>query len=97
MFREGSGYSCSLKDSRGPYKKGSFDFVAAYVIPEDVWYILPEKVVRGMWSIGLYPKLEKSKYNCYKEAWYLLSGGTPGFVERIEACAEEGLVEGIGG
>ena len=97
MFREGSGYSCSLKDSRGPYKKGSFDFVAAYVIPEDVWYILPEKVVRGMWSIGLYPKLEKSKYNCYKEAWHLLSGGTPGFVERIEACAEEGFVEGIGG
>jgi hypothetical protein len=97
MFREGSGYSCSLKDSRGPYKKGSFDFVAAYVIPEDVWYILPEKVVRGMWSIGLYPKLERSKYNCYKEAWHLLSGGTPGYVDRIEACAEEGLVEGIGG
>ena len=97
MFREGSGYSCSLKDSRGPYKKGSFDFVAAYVIPEDVWYILPEKVVRGMWSIGLYPKLEKSKYNCYKEAWHLLGGGTPGYVERIEACAEEGFVEGMGG
>jgi PD-(D/E)XK endonuclease len=36
MFREGSGYTCSLKDSKGPYRKGSFDFVAAYVIPEDV-------------------------------------------------------------
>ena len=61
MFREGSGYSCRLKDSRGPYKKGSFDFVAAYVIPEDVWYILPEKVVRGMWSIGLNPGLERGE------------------------------------
>ena len=51
IFREGTGYSCTLKDSRGPYKKGSFDFVAAFVIPEDVWFILPEKKVRGMWSV----------------------------------------------
>jgi hypothetical protein len=50
-----------------------------------------------MWSIGLYPKLEKSKYNCYKEAWHLLGAETPGYVERIEACAEECFTEGIGG
>jgi hypothetical protein len=77
IFRQGTGYSCSLKDSRGPYKKGSFDFVAAYVIPEDVWYILPEKLVRGMWCVGLYPDLEGSKYNAYKEAWHLLRGESP--------------------
>ena len=94
IFREGSGYSCSLKDSRGPYKKNSFDFVAAYVIPEDVWFILPEKVVRGKWSIGLNPKLEGAKYREYQEAWHLLSGGEPGFVARIEACAEEDFLEG---
>jgi hypothetical protein len=94
IFREGSGYSCTLKDSKGPYKKNSFDFVAAYVIPEDVWYILPEKVVRGMWSIGLYPKLEGAKYDEYKEAWHLLSGEKPGFVARIEACADENFLEG---
>jgi hypothetical protein len=93
MFREGTGYSCTLKDSRGPYKKNSFDFVAAYVIPEDVWYILPEKKIRGMWSVGLYPQLETAKYREYQEAWHLLRGETPGFVDRIEACAEEGFVE----
>ncbi len=90
IFKEGvSGYSCTLKDSKGPYKKDSFDFVAAYVIPEDVWYILPEKRVRGMWSVGLYPKLESAKYREYQEAWHLLRGGSPGFVARIEACVEE--------
>jgi hypothetical protein len=90
IFKEGAeGYSCTLKDSKGPYKKNSFDFVAAYVIPEDVWYILPEKRVRGMWSVGLYPKLESSKYREYQEAWHLLRGETPGYVARIEACAEE--------
>jgi PD-(D/E)XK endonuclease len=78
MFREGTGYSCTLKDSRGPYKKNSFDFVAAYVIPEDVWYILPEKVVRGMWSVSLNPKLETANYNAYKEAWHLLNERKPG-------------------
>ena len=75
IFKEGKdGYSCTLKDSKGPYKRGSFEFVAAYVIPEDVWFILPEKKIRGMWSVGLYPKLETAKYRAYQEAWELLSG-----------------------
>jgi hypothetical protein len=94
IYREGSGYWCTLKDSQGPYKKGSFDFVAAYVIPEDVWFIIPEKRVRGMWGVGLYPRLERAKYHQYKEAWHLLSGEKPGFVARIEACAEKTLAEG---
>jgi hypothetical protein len=90
IFKEGKeGYSCTLKDSKGPYKKNSFDFVAAYVIPEDVWFILPEKVVRGMWSVGLYPKLERAKYREYQEAWHLLRGATPVRIEQIQACAEE--------
>jgi hypothetical protein len=94
IFKEGEeGYSCSLKDSKGPYKKGSFEFVAAYVIPEDVWFILPEKIIRGMWSVGLYPKLETAKYREYQEAWHLLSGERPRTVERIQACAEEWIAE----
>jgi hypothetical protein len=88
IFPEGNGYSCTLKDSRGPYKKNSFDFVAAYIIPEDIWYILPEKKVRGMWSVGLHPELEVSKYGEYEEAWHLLSGERPTTVDSLEACAE---------
>lgn len=88
LFREGEGYSCSLKDSKSPYKKNVFDVVAAYVIPEDVWFILPEKVVRGMWSVGLYPKLETAKYRMYQEAWHLLRGEMPGMIDSIQACAE---------
>ncbi len=91
IFPEGSGYSCTLKDSRGPYKKNSFDFVAAYVIPENIWYIVPEKKIRGMWSIGLHPELEVSKYGKYQEAWHLLSGKTPPMIGRINTPAEAGL------
>ena len=91
IFKEGKeGYSCTLKDSKGPYKKGSFDFAAAYVIPEDVWFILPEKKIRGMWSVGLYPKLERSKYFAFREAWGLLRGESAGGIE-IQGCAEEGM------
>lgn len=45
-----------------------------------------------MWSVGLYPKLESSKYREYQEAWHLLRGETPGYVARIEACAEENFL-----
>ncbi|HZW94980.1 MAG TPA: group I intron-associated PD-(D/E)XK endonuclease [Candidatus Eremiobacteraceae bacterium] len=94
-FREGEGYSCTLQSSRGrgPYTKNSFEFVAAYVIPEDLWYILPEKKVRGMWSVALHPELKKSKFSEYQEAWHLLHGPLPGLIARIEAVADEDFPE----
>lgn len=49
--------------------------------------------MRGLWSVGLYPKLEGSKYGEYLEAWDLLRGKLPGVIPRIEACAEEHLPE----
>jgi hypothetical protein len=64
------------------------------VVPEDAWFVFPEKVVRGMWSVGLYPKLETVKYRENQEAWHLLRGERPGFADRIEACAEGYFVEG---
>jgi hypothetical protein len=99
MFREGKGYSCTLKNSRGPYKRNSFEFVAAYVIPEDLWYIIPAKKVRGRWSVGLHPELEVSKYGEFVEAWHLLRGegqAQPGRIERMEACAEEAMLAPAG-
>jgi hypothetical protein len=54
----------------------------------------PAGVVWGMWSVGLYPKLEVSEYFGYKEAWHLLRGEMPGVITRIQACAEEYSPEG---
>ncbi len=49
------------------------EFFAAYVIPEDVWYILPaEIVVRLSSQIQLSPHCKKHRYARYKEAWHLL-------------------------
>jgi PD-(D/E)XK endonuclease len=92
MFKDRGGYSCTVRGSRGPYTGDAFDFLAAYLIPEDVWYIIPAAKFWGQGSIALYPELKDSKYGPYKEAWHLLRGsGVEGaiMVGRIEACAEE--------
>jgi hypothetical protein len=49
------------------------DFFAAYVIPEDVWYILPAEIVIGLSTqIQLSPHRKEHRYALYKEAWHLL-------------------------
>lgn len=68
-FKDRGGYSCSVRGSRGAYEGDPFDFVAVYVVPEDVWYIIPEEVVRGQGSVALYPGRKRSKYGKYKEKW----------------------------
>jgi hypothetical protein len=83
-FKDRGGYSCSVRGSGGPYVGDAFDFVAVYVIPEEVWYIIPAEKVRGQGSVALYPRLERAKYGPYKEAWELLRRGTR--VMKIEGC-----------
>ena len=41
------GYDCTVRGGHKAYPAGSFDFVAAYVVPEDAWYIIPAKVIRA--------------------------------------------------
>lgn len=71
-FKDRGGYSCSVRGSRGAYVGNAFDFLAAYIVPEDVWFIIPRDVVIGKRGIALYPHLKKSKYGQYKNAWELL-------------------------
>ena len=53
---------------QAPYPKGSFDFVAAGVIPEDAWYVIPEREIRGLKSISLCTMRGEAKYEVYREA-----------------------------
>lgn len=70
------GYICGVRPNPTgrPYDRGEFDFLAAYVISEDVWYIIPAKLIirRETGAIRLYPSKPASKYAPYKEAWHLL-------------------------
>jgi PD-(D/E)XK endonuclease len=55
------------------YRPGEIDFIAAYIIPEDTWYIIPLHAVRGT-SLLFRRKKDRrpSLYAQYKEAWHLL-------------------------
>jgi len=87
------GYICNLKSNNKKYRAGSFDFLAAYAILEDVWYIVPEKAIRGMSAICLCSTMPK--YEQYREAWNLLK--TPALAESAEStecdAAEEATSE----
>ncbi len=87
----GSGYACTMRGWRDPYGRNEFDFVAVYLVLEDLWYIIPAKHVLGKWCIALCPHSRKAKYDPYREAWHLLRGESPksGRVRTIQACADE--------
>ena len=71
-------YACvAHPNQRGrPYRRREFDFLAAYVIPEDVWYIIPARLVLHgrMGMIILTPSVAGHKWEPYMEAWELLRG-----------------------
>ena len=65
-------YKCHIDSNGTPYTLHQLDFIAAYVIPVEVWYLIPLAATRGQTEILLAPNRPKSKYARYKEAWRLL-------------------------
>ena len=95
--QSGKGYICTVKSNNKRYEAGAFDFLAAYVIPEDAWYIVPATVIRGLGSICLCSP--EAKYEEYREAWHLLRtpllaksarNGTPEASGSEEAAQDQG-------
>jgi len=70
-------YLCNVHGWNGPYGANQIDFVAAYIIPLDLWYIIPVRAFRGKPNIYLSPHLKVSKYGRYREAWHLLRAKPP--------------------
>jgi|ERR1017187_1057750 hypothetical protein len=86
------GYACCVCSGHNkPYPPGSFDFLAAYVIYDDAWYIIPAEKIQDLARITVYPHSAKSKYAKYREAWHLLhpNQDSSGSNIDIQACAEE--------
>jgi hypothetical protein len=74
LYKVGKSYVCNTRpdNDHQPYTLDQIDFMAAYVIPIDVWYILPAKVATALGNIWLSPHLKGHKYERYVEAWALL-------------------------
>jgi hypothetical protein len=78
------GYLCQFKPNSHskPYTLKKVDFFAAYVIPEDAWYLIPAAVLlrgRQKKALTLLPEKPRhpDRYKCegYREAWALLLPG----------------------
>jgi hypothetical protein len=69
------GYVCGVHPSSGElYQRGDFDFLAAYLIPLEVWFIIPGGLILSpqRTSITLYADGVVNDWTPYKEAWELL-------------------------
>jgi hypothetical protein len=78
--RTGTGYLCQFKPNKQDYRVEQVDLFAAYIIPEDVWYLIPSAVLLGetrKHAVMLFPMVplrkDRYKYEAYKEAWTMLS------------------------
>jgi hypothetical protein len=83
-----TGYDCTVRGGHKSYPTGSFDFVAAYAVPVDVWYIIPAAAIRGKKSVTLFPNSKTARYEKYREAWHLLRQAAE-LSEDGEGCGEE--------
>ncbi len=66
-------YLCQAGPSSMPglYSPDEVDFIAAYIIPLDLWYIIPIRAIRGR-VISLRPDKPGNRYHQFRERWDLL-------------------------
>ena len=69
-----------------PYSSAEVDWIAAYIIPTQEWYIFPLRAARRAKLIYLH---ERSPFARYRDAWHLLLNQPKGARIDIEATADE--------
>ncbi len=74
---------------RAVYTRADIDFIAAHVVPLDIWYILPVEICTPQPMLRFYPhrKARKMRLEKYREAWHLLSADDSPL--EIQAAADE--------
>ena len=72
ICKRDNSYICSTCSNHIPYRPSQLDFIAAYVIPTNTWYIIPLRATHSQPQISLAPHRKNAKYAKYKEAWHLL-------------------------
>ena len=78
VLSQGVYFIASQRCSNGtaiPYTEEEIDFLAAYVMPEDAWFVIPAGAFVPKTSLHLFPRErgDRGMYARYREAWCLLS------------------------
>lgn len=59
------------------YSAEEIDFLVAWIVPEDTWYVIPVKAFAPRTHLWLYPRGgHAGQYEQYREAWELLGAHT---------------------
>ncbi len=91
--RSGAGYRCMFMPNhlkKRDYSLEQIDLFAAYVIPQDAWYLIPAAMLLGKRRLTMamlcpvVPPVKKAcyRYEGYREAWTLLTKSRSELVER---------------
>ena len=66
---------CSTWRHRAAYSTRQIDFLVAYIIPENAWYVFPVTVLGVRTCIKLFTQHHKtrSRFEEFREAWHLMS------------------------
>ena len=58
------------------YTSAEIDFFVAYIVPEDIWYIIPIEAIGHRKGVRFYPhtrRKSRAQFEKYREAWCLLA------------------------
>lgn len=69
-----------LKTGYHVYTPEEIDFLVAYVVCHDSWYIIPANALGTYQSVRLYPagsKRKAGRFEEFREAWHLITGVEP--------------------
>jgi hypothetical protein len=75
----GRGYKISAhrtsKRERVAYTPKEIDILVAYIVPREIYYVIPVAAVQGLKALCLYPsgtKKSAGRFEQYREAWHLM-------------------------
>jgi hypothetical protein len=56
------------------YEANEIDFVAIYIVPVNIWYVIPANCVIGSIWVAFYPSgcKQGGRFEGYREAWHLM-------------------------
>ena len=69
-------FSITARGCTAAYTEDEIDFLAVYIVPLDIWYVIPVKAFAPRKCLRFYPEDEGSlgRYEKYREAWWLMKG-----------------------
>jgi hypothetical protein len=85
----------SVGKGRAVYTTKDIDFIAAHIVPLDIWYIIPVEICTPAPMLRFYPhrQAKKMRLEPYREAWHLVLPKQSNEVMEIQASADEVLFE----